>query len=169
MDNRYLYKAKRTDNGEWVYGSLITGVFFRGGNDIPYILCPNKADYDCFEDFTEDNGIFEVDPSTICQCTGLKDKNGKLIYEGDIVKCTDEFNEIEFTACVKFGNPNHSYSWGYQLNHISGDTPNTDILLWVEMEETGAHIEVIGSEIDNPELQEMATVGKRGKQWVIHN
>lgn len=86
MNNRYLYRAKRTDNGEWVEGSLITGVFFRLGQDIPYILCPGKADYDCFEDFSEENGIFEVDPSTICQCTGLKDKNGKLIWENDVCR-----------------------------------------------------------------------------------
>ena len=85
MEDRYLFKAKRADNGEWVIGNLITNVFFRLGQSIPYILCPDKAEYDCFEDFTEENGIFEVRPDTICQCTGLRDKNGKLIWEGDII------------------------------------------------------------------------------------
>ena len=78
MESRYLYRGKRIDNGKWVEGSLVTGVFFRLGQEIPYMFCPNLADYDCFEDFSEENGIFEVDPSTICQCTGLKDKNGNL-------------------------------------------------------------------------------------------
>ena len=72
MSDRYLFKAKRVDNGEWVIGNLITNVFFRLGQSIPYILCPDKAEYDCFEDFTEENGIFEVRPDTICQCTGLR-------------------------------------------------------------------------------------------------
>lgn len=85
MEDRYLFRAKRSDNGEWVIGNLITNVFFRLGQSIPYILCPDKAEYDCFEDFTEENGIFEVRPDTICQCTGLRDKHGKLIWENDIL------------------------------------------------------------------------------------
>jgi len=85
MEDRYLFKAKRIDNGEWVIGNLITNVFFRLGQSIPYILCPDKAEYDCFEDFTEENGIFEVRPDTICRCTGLRDKNGTLIWENDII------------------------------------------------------------------------------------
>ena len=83
MEDRYLFKAKRLDNGEWEIGNLITNVFFRLGQSIPYILCPDKAEYDRFEDFTDGNGIFEVRPDTICRCTGSKDKNGKLKRKTD--------------------------------------------------------------------------------------
>lgn len=43
MEDRYLFKGKRVDNGEWVIGNLITNVFFRLGQSIPYILCPDNA------------------------------------------------------------------------------------------------------------------------------
>lgn len=47
---------------------------------------------------------------TVGQYTGLKDMNGKKIYKGNIVRCTDENSDIEFTAIAEFGNPNHLYS-----------------------------------------------------------
>ena len=70
MEDRYLFKAK-TCNGEWVTG------FLHCKDDKWYIS--NKAGSPF---------AYEVRPDTICQCTGLKDKNGKLIWENDIVRVT---------------------------------------------------------------------------------
>ena len=95
---------------------------------------------------------FEVIPETVGQYTGLKDKNGKKIFEGDVVELYDKNNDIKMKACVEFGNPNKEYNWGYQLVATGETIPNLDILLWVEMEDTGAFIEVIGNIHDNPEL-----------------
>ena len=86
-----------------------------------------------------------VDPETVGQYTGLKDKNGKKIFEGDIVRLTDKYNEMEWTAVVVFGNPNGDYNWGWQLNAIEEFDGNKDILLWVDMEELGAYCEIIGN------------------------
>lgn len=142
MSDRLICKAKRTDNGEWVEGSLITGVFFRGGKDIQYILCPDKADYDCFEDFNEENGIFEVDLETVCRCTGLPDKNGNIIFEKDAIKVTEDFEEI---YVVEWDEDIARYVFAQNGSTITdfGDIYASDT-------------EVIGNIFDNPELLKQA-------------
>lgn len=146
MNREILFRGKSANTGEWVEGFCV-----QFGETYSNIIIREIGKLNLYGVVP----IYEheiVISETVGQYTGLKDKNGRKIFEGDIIKCSDTINDIEFNAVVEFGNPNHDYSWGYQLKHISGEKPNLDILCWVDMEETGAFIEVIGNIHDNPEL-----------------
>jgi hypothetical protein len=86
MEDRYLFKAKRADNGEWVQGYLFDDGYEDGRVFIGGLVIEKYTGAAC-DDWTISGSCFcEVDKSTICQCTGLKDKNGKLIWENGYCK-----------------------------------------------------------------------------------
>lgn len=74
MERKILFKAKRLDNGDWVEG------YFYKECDNTYII-ENKQK----ESMLNRNEAVLVDPATVCQFTGLKDKEGKEIFEGDLL------------------------------------------------------------------------------------
>ena len=137
-----LFRGKRADNGEWVEGGACQSPILT----LIRMFCVHN-------DYYVESGEALVIPETVGQYTGLTDKNGKRIFEGDIVHLTDIRNNNEWKAVVVFGNPYAQYSWGWNFLYI-GKKPqiNTDILLWVEMEDLQVYCEIIGNIHDNPEL-----------------
>lgn len=139
-----LFRGKRKDNGEWVEGRLLADDTICPC-DQGFRVLPNNV-FDLDEELT----VYIVHPRTVGQYTGLTDRNGKRIFEGDIVILTDEITGFKTFAFVEFGNPNGQYNWGFQLVPMEKKPFAVDILHWVEMEETGAFIEVVGNIHNNP-------------------
>lgn len=141
MEDRYLFKAKRVDNGEWVQGYLFDDGFENGRIFIGGLVIEKYNGTACDDWNVTGIDFCEVDPSTICQCTGLKDKNGNLIWENDIVKAkySDGFEEITEVAYSKNG-----YSPYLNEYECEGCCCRCEV----------TEIEVIGNTFDNPELLE---------------
>lgn len=137
MEDRYLYKAKRKDNGEWVQGYLY-GIWEKR-----YILWGMTNDIP---------NMIEVDPSTICQCTGLKDKNGKLIWENDIVKYHfgNVYSQIRYGAYQNCFDSQKAEHIGFYVDWSENKNYRKDLGYWINM----VNAEVIGNIFDNKELLE---------------
>jgi uncharacterized phage protein (TIGR01671 family) len=142
MQDRYLFKAKtarivdtynNAEDGVWVKGSLKKD-------------CEKYTIFQ-FEFDRADYVPYEVDPETICQCTGVKDKNGNLIWENDIVAYWDSYStesglaEADCIGKVVWDDETISFQ---VTNRLSAES----------YEVLGDECSVIGNVFDNPELLE---------------
>ena len=149
MEDRYLFKAKRLDNGEWVEGNLIQSCDATDGWESIIIPVKNSNIFTKHIGHGYGNLGFEnwyrVNPSTICQCTGLKDKNGNLIWENDICDRKEEYPEI-----VKYNDGDWTLDYSYSKGKESGYCYCNLGFYALERK----YVEVIGNIFDNPELLE---------------
>lgn len=134
-----LFRGKRTDNGRWVEGYLIADTEFAGKPYYHTYIVNYKSPSGCFG-----GDIFiEVIPETVGQYTGLTDKNGAKIFEGDIIS-------FECSGCALI-------TWD--------DDDARFVILYDENDKTdfsafwGKDVEIIGNIHDNPELLDGAGNG----------
>lgn len=137
MQDRYLFRAKRLDNGEWVQGALLDGE--------NHCLIGQEIKFSPYLEHECKIVGYEVDRDTICQCTGFKDKNGKLIWENDIVR--DEHGNF-YKAFWQ--NNYYQFSWVCVKTDVFSIGAKWDLWSIKSFE-----IEVIGNIFDNPELLEV--------------
>lgn len=133
-----LFRGKRVDNGEWVEGDLLRS---RG-------KCYIHEPIDPFDYLGELSGfikMYEVAPETVSEFTGLTDKNGKKIFEGDIVQYQPEYEPVPLCSVVVYFADKYNYpafdlaKHDYEANGLQC------------AHEEGC-CEVIGNIHDNPEL-----------------
>ena len=131
-----LFRGKRADNGEWVEGDVLQTRYHSG--HIEYQIMPQ----------TPVSSAVPVLPETVGQYTGLTDRNGKRIFEGDICKFK-RFNDVHIGKVV-FNVTTASFIMWYQpIVGAYGEKATQKMLLSV-----CDNIEVVGNIHDNPELME---------------
>lgn len=138
MEDRYLFKAKHFK--EWHIGNIVKepdGLYIR--------------------DIKENVMAYIDDESTICQCTGLKDKNGKLIWECDIILFQRDNDDCPFTNKDTKKRLGKVFYKGFRTTFAIGmgkngsGSINDDLWKYVQ---NGNRVEVIGNIFDDPELLE---------------
>ena len=105
MNREISFRGKSKETGEWLYGSLIQGMFYSDDTSLLYIVDVGKMDYDCWEDIAEYLDSFEVIPDTVGQFTGVSDVDGDDIYEGMRINQKSVVlgdGEVDFTGYVVF-------------------------------------------------------------------
>lgn len=131
MENRFKFRAKRLDNNNFVYGYLCF-IYIDNEKHCRIYSPDDVRTYDCYTE-------------TLGQCTNLKDKNGKLIYENDLIKCPSGIYRI---AVDDFG------LW----TAIYNNNPFEEVGEWSDMvkeyafNQDNVELEILGNIYENADL-----------------
>ena len=152
-----IFRGKRLDNGEWVQGYYAQGVWYVDEKEM-HIIFPTDV---AFYPHCEISNYEIVDPETVGQYTGLTDKNGTKIFEGDILEVK---NKITYNTVVKYGEYTPDYF--IKLLELNRGTATTSKFYGLYCEtlneehkelvitNSTQYLKVIGNIHDNPELLE---------------
>ena len=150
MEDRNLFKAKRLDNEEWVEGTLVYDNKDALYRIITEINC--SAGTCVITDKAP-----RIERFTACQCTGLKDKNGKLIWENDIISYQRDTDNCPFPykdtkkRLGKVFYKDYRTTFAIGMGKNGSKSLNDDLWKYIQ---NGNRVEVIGNIFDNPELLE---------------
>ena len=138
MNDRYLFRGKDIKTGKWVQGAYATG------DDVIYTWLPKGYNPD-----EASLHLYEIEPDTVGQCTGLRDKNGTLIFEGDIVSSNANAIPKKMVVWIDDG-------WGLKIRQPA----EPDIAYWyiTRLNLCNKESEIIGNIHDNHP-------GCMGEQW----
>lgn len=133
-----LFRGKRKNNGEWEEGYYVN-----------YQPCASKDEWvhGIIPTYASALYIIEIYPETLCQYTGLLDKNGKRIWENDIVVCKQYIDGNFIDYHIEFGFVEMKHG-AYGLHRDRPDAYYRPFKDWLEDYE----YEVLGNIFDNPEL-----------------
>lgn len=133
-----LFRGKRIDNGEWVIGQYVNTCYPGNGKETGHFIVVYPNEY------------HEIYTSTLCQFTGLCDKNGNKIWENDIIK----YHFGENYAPIKYGCYQNCFDSqktehvGFYVDWSDGKCLRKDLGYWINMVDTMP----VGNIFDNPEL-----------------
>lgn len=154
MEREILFRGRRVDDGEWVDGSLVHRTLFYGEpSECYFVLTGGEFHSDYYEAHT-------VGPATIGQYTGLTDKSGVKIFEGDIVSaknniCGETYRFlVEYGVCGGVENVEHPVGFPcFFFREVTGVIPSEYMMRKDPVYFLNAYkCEVIGNIHDNPEL-----------------
>ena len=135
-----LFKGKRIDNGEWVVGQYVNTCYPGNGKETGHFIVVYPNEY------------HEIYTSTLCQFTGLCDKNGKKIWENDIIK----YHFGENYAPIKYGCYQNCFDSqktehvGFYVDWMGSKCLRKDLGYWIDM----VYAMPVGNIFDNPEFFE---------------